>query len=171
MLRIDKNGVPTIQSSIPMSLFALGLVLTLALAPMDLKSYFYPAFYSAYEDGSPAPSDWRQLAIVIGIGWLAYYVWVAATAFFYFQRQRIAQSLVMSQIVVALIVTLVETAWACGLADGDTEYMARQIGPAVYTTIIACAWLTYFAISKQVRAVLAYPLPVDGTAPSVGRGS
>jgi hypothetical protein len=62
-------------------------------------------------------------------------------------------------------VTIVEAAWSSWLADGDTEYVAREIGPAVYTTIVACAWLAYFAISKQVRTVLAYPLADDARGP------
>lgn len=166
MLRIDKNGMPTIQSSIAMSLFGLGLVFVLVLQPMSLKSYFYPVVYSAYEDGSPAPREWRLLATVVGIGRLVYFAFAAATAFFYFQRKRIARSLVLSLLTTGPIVTLVEAVWSCQLADGDTEYIVRQVGAAIVTTVVACAWLTYFAISKQVRATLAYPLATDSPTPS-----
>jgi hypothetical protein len=166
MLRIDNNGVPMIQSSIAMSLFGLGLVFVLALEPMELKSYFYPAVYAAYEDGSPAPSAWRLQAIVIGVARLSYVALAAATAFFFFQRRRVARTLVMWLLAAGFLVTIVETAWACWLADGDTEYVVRQVGPAVLPSVVACAWFAYFATSRRVRAVLVYPLAVDAQAPS-----
>jgi hypothetical protein len=158
MQRFDEKGVPTIRASIPMSLFGLGLFVALLFRPFGVASYIIAAIRGVDETGEAFPADWRLMVAVVGGLLILETALLMVTAWFYFQRHRVARPLVVIALVVVIATTVIEVAWSVALAEGDAEFIAQVVAPAVPACFFGVLWILYFLLSKQVRATLVYPL-------------
>jgi hypothetical protein len=154
----DEFGVPTIRSSIAMSLFGFGLALGVVLRPLGVFSYIKAAVRGVDETGETLPAAWQFMYQALVAPLVIESVLFIVTAWFYFNRRKVARPLVIVAILVAIANTIVETAWSVVLAEGDAEYIARTVGPAVPACLVALAWVIYFLRSQRVRATLVYPI-------------
>jgi hypothetical protein len=110
------------------------------------------------EKGETLPTAWRFMYQVLVAPMVIESALFIVTAWCYFNRRRIAPVMVIVAILVGVANTIIETAWSAALAEGDAEFIARTIGPAVPACLIALAWIINFWRSKQVRATFVYPL-------------
>jgi len=160
----DANGLPTIRSSIPMSLFGFGLAMGLVVRPVGVIGYLGTAIRGVDETGEAWPADWRlMIGMIGGLHALLLIVFIAV-AYFYFKRRSIARWLIIIASVAAMVVEAGEATWRLALGNGDAEYTAELVAPLVPFCLVGTAWTLYFLLSKRVRETLVYPLRDESLA-------
>lgn len=164
IIKQDARGVPTIEGSVALVFFGLGLVLFLFVAPRAVWVQGSAALRGVYDDGEPMPTDFRMLygafAAFMAACWLA----AIPLAFAYFRRRSKAPRFILMYLgatfAANLLVTLGEI-----LLVGDGVFTVVNLMGLALSVPITLGWALHFARSKRVKATFVYPL--DDAAESV----
>jgi hypothetical protein len=154
----DAEGIPTIRASIPLVLVGFGLVLALAIVPISVASDLLMVARGVDEAGDTLPPEWRRLIGTIGVLDLMQLLLLAATAYLFFGRRRIAPRMFIATIAAGIAVNVIDAAWRVSLAQGDAEYIAEVVAPLAPRIPFHVAWMVYFIVSKRVKETFVYPL-------------